>query len=111
MPATSLPSVVRLQVHAGIEAGNLVGVAVEGQGGVAAGGEEATFADPPFARLAPARMVDCGIDVGIKSVLSGIACLPGVERLLVGQRDADDRLDALEALFPRNNEPDRRTVL
>ena len=37
--------------------------------------------------------------------------LVGSDRLLLGERNADDRLDALEAVLPRHDEPDGCAVL
>src|SRR5690349_7003735 len=70
-------SEIHPQIHAVVEAGNFVGIAVEGQGGVATGTKKAAFADAPLGRLAPARMVDSRIDVGIETVLLRIGDLPG----------------------------------
>src|SRR4051812_40005004 len=56
------PSEIGGEVHVGIERGDLLGVAVEHER-VAA--EE--LADAPLRRLAPARMIDRRIDVGIEA--------------------------------------------
>src|SRR5690606_33569050 len=99
-------SVVGSQVHAVIEAGHLVRIAVEHQRRTAGGPEETTLADADFARLAPARMVDLRIDVGVEAIFLRLHASPRILRLLFHQRDADDRLDALEAVFPRHDQPD-----
>src|SRR5215204_3488853 len=57
-------SEVFLQVHARIQAGDLVGVAVEGQRG-----PPTEVADATLGGLAPARVVDGGVDVGVEAVL------------------------------------------
>lgn len=52
----------------GIEACNLFRITVEGQRIVPAAAEKAAFADPVLRRLAPARMVDGRVHVGIEAV-------------------------------------------
>src|SRR5438270_11623402 len=52
--------IVLFEVHAGVEAGHLLFVAVEHQGGAAA-----QFAEPSLTGLAPTRMVDVRVDVGV----------------------------------------------
>jgi hypothetical protein len=63
-------------------------------------------------RLAPARVIDVGVHVGVEAVLLGRGrgsrwsfgiCSASV--------DADDRLHALEAVLPRHHQPQRRAVL
>jgi len=54
------------QVHAGVEAGHLLGVAVERQRRAAS-----DLADPSLRRLAPARMVDRRVHVRVEAVLAG----------------------------------------
>src|SRR5262249_44854930 len=85
-------SVVAPQVHARIERCDLVAVAVEH---LRLPPQE--LADAAFGRLAPARMVDRGVDVGVEAVLARRLILPGVERLLLDELDLGDRLDVLEA--------------
>jgi len=67
--------------------------------------------DLPFFRLAPAWMIDRGIHVGVEAVFVGRRDVPGRRRLLLGKADLDDRLDALEAVFPRHHQPQWSTVL
>src|SRR6476620_6986912 len=93
------PSIELLQVHAGIEAGDLISVAVEHEGRAALH-EDAAFADAPFGGLAPARMIDRRVHVGIEAVLAWGLLVPSRRRLLLDQGHADDRLDALETVFP-----------
>src|SRR5690348_2593980 len=52
-----------------------------------------------------------GIDVGPEAVFGSLQLLPEAYRPLVGEGEADDRLDAFEAVFPRRYEPDRRAIL
>ncbi len=68
-------------------------------------------ADTPLRLLAPARMIDLGIDVRVEPVLARVLLRPRRLRLLLDERDADDGLDTLEAVLPRHDEPDRRAVL
>src|SRR5437899_1125655 len=64
-----------------------------------------------LASLAPAGMIDLRVDVGVEAVLVGRCHVPGGARLATGEADLHDRLDALEAVFPGHDEPQRRTVL
>src|SRR6476661_5991655 len=68
-------------------------------------------ADDLFARLAPARMRHLRIDVGPEAILRRLQCLPHALRTLVGETETHDRLDRLEAVLPRQGEPQRCTVL
>src|SRR5262247_3879756 len=102
--------VVGLEVEPAIELGHLLAVAIEHQGRPPFD-EQTALADPPLGRLAPARMVDSGIDVGIKAVFARVLHVPGAGRLRLGQRYAHDRLDPLEAVLPGYNQPDRSAVL
>src|SRR6516225_6126725 len=102
-------SVVSLQVHAGIERGDLLAIAVEDQGGPAL--PKQPVADAPFGGLAPTRMVDRRIDVGVEAILARVLACPRGLRLLLDELDANDRFDSLEAVFPRDDQADRRAVL
>src|SRR5438445_10986479 len=84
------------QVHAGVEAGHLLGVAVEGQRRAAA-----ELTDPSLRRLAPARMVDRRVHVRVEAVLAGRPAVPRGRRPGLDVADARDRLDALEPGLPR----------
>src|SRR5437667_6816102 len=108
IPALTLVriSVVFLQVHPVVQARNFVAIAVEGQGLAL---EE--LAQAPLSRLAPARMVDGRIYVGVEAVLVGVGQAPGGWRLLFRELDLDDRLDALESVLPRHHQPDGRAIL
>src|SRR5262245_11778606 len=90
--------VVAIEIHPGVEARDLIGVAVEHERLAPAG-----LADPLLGRLAPPRVIVVGIDVRQEAVLLGRVLVPRRTRLLVGERDLDDRLDALEAVLPRND--------
>src|SRR5882724_3275548 len=94
------------QVHAGVEAGNLAGVAVEGQGLAAA-----ELADAALLGLAPARVVDGRVDVRVKAVLAGRVPVPGGRRLLLDEGDLDDGFDALESVLPGHHQAHGRAVL
>src|SRR5262249_26798306 len=94
------------QVHPGIEAGDLIAIAVEHQGRTLQ-----EFADATLLRLAPAWMVDLGIDVGIEAVFVRGQGVPQSLRLLFDEADGDDRLDALETVFPGHDQTNRRPVL
>src|SRR5262245_34970775 len=83
-------SVVRLEVQTTVEARDLVAVAVEHERRPAPG-EQATLADAPLRRLAPARMVHLRVHVGIEAVLAGVGGLPGDGWLILDQADAHDR--------------------
>ena len=49
--------------------------------------------------------------VRIESIFIGRRRVPGIRRLLFGQADADDRLDAFEAVLPRHDETDGSSIL
>ena len=99
------PLVVLAQIHAGVEARDL-GIAVEHQRLLLE-----QFAQAALVGLAPARMIHGRIHVGIESILARVGDVPGRGRLLIGERDLHDRLDALEAVLPRHHQPDRRAIL
>ena len=56
-------------------------------------------------------MIHLGIDVGIETVFVGLHHVTAARRLLVDETDAHDTLDALEAILPGNDKPDRCAVL
>src|SRR5579859_731124 len=99
-------SVVCLQVHAGVEFSDLVGIAVEHERVTL---EE--FADATLFSLAPAWMVLSGIYVGIETILKRTGAVPRCGRLAGDQRYLHNALDALEAIFPGNYKPHGRAVL
>src|SRR5271157_1931191 len=65
-------SVVLPQVHALVEGGDPIAVAVEGEGGAAA-----ELAQAVLGGLAPAGMVDGGVHVGVEAVFPGVRQVPG----------------------------------
>src|ERR1700730_3096139 len=85
-----LGSVILLQVHSGVHASDLIAVAVEHESVAAE-----DFAEAAFLSLAPARMVDGGIHVGIKAVFVRSRERPCGRRLAFHKFNFDDRLDAL----------------
>src|ERR1019366_8130342 len=89
-----------------VDVGDAVAVAVEDQRRPVLAG-----ADHFLARLAPARMRHCRIDVGPEAVFRRLQRLPITLRPLLGEAEAHDRLDRLEAVFPRHRQPQRRAVL
>src|ERR1700680_2361701 len=68
-------------------------------------------AEHPFRRLAPARMRNFWVDVRPEPVLAALDGFPEGHRPLFGERKVDDRLDRFETVFPRQYQPQRRTVL
>src|SRR5688572_32978122 len=95
-----------LQVHAAVEVRDRVGVPVEGQGGAAR-----ELPDAALAGLAPARMIDLGVHVGVKAVFFGAGAVPSGARLLLDEADFYDRFGAFEAVLPRYYQAQRRAVL
>ena len=104
--ASNSASVIFLQVHAGVEAGDLVLITVEHEGVALE-----DFAEAAFFGLAPARMIDVGIHVGIEAVLVRVGEIPGCGRFFSDKFDFDDGLDALETVLPRNDHANGRAVL
>src|SRR5689334_22893922 len=86
-----------------VDSGDVVGVAVEQERRAALAG-----ADVLLARLAPARMRHLRIDVGPEAVLAALQRFPEALRPLVGEAEAGDRFDRLEAVLPRYRKPQRR---
>ena len=95
-----------LFLQALVQVGDVFAVAVEQQRRLALVG-----ADDLLGRLAPARMRDLRIDVGPEAVFGRLQRLPVALRPLVGEGEAHDRLDRLEAVLPRRREPHRRAHL
>src|SRR5438034_3753016 len=94
------------EIHAGVEVRDLVGVAVERERGAAP-----ELADPPLGGLAPARVVDRGVDVRVETVLLRRGLVPRGWRLLTREPDPHDRFRALESVLPRHDHADRGAVL
>lgn len=100
---------ILFEVHAGVHAGDLVGVAVEHLGGDGVGKEAGV--DAALVRLRPAGMVDVWIDVGVEAVFVGGHLVPEGVRLLVDEVEFDDGFGVLEAVFPWHDDADGRAVL
>src|SRR5688572_17440934 len=56
-------------------------------------------------------MIDRRVHVGVEAVGLRILDLPGVDRRPFDEAQLDDRLDALEAVLPRDDQTNRRAVL
>src|ERR1700676_2674625 len=106
LPSELRPSEIFLQIHAGVQTGDLVSVSVKHEGRTL---EE--FAQPALFRLTPAGMVHVRIHVGIETVFPRCGDIPGVQRLLFSETYAHDSLRTLESVFPRHDETDRRSIL
>src|SRR6266404_6732756 len=99
--------VILAKVHARVEAGDLVAVAIEQQSLV----RLEKFREAAFASLAPARMVDFGIHVGVEAVLLRGIKIPRSGRLVFDEADFHQRLDALESILPRDDHAHGSAVL
>src|SRR5262245_31796802 len=95
--------VVGLEVEPAIKACDLLAVAIEHQRRPPLH-EQPAFTDAALGGLAPARVVNVGINVGIKTVFARVLYVPGAGRLLLGEVDSDDRLDAFEAVLPGHHQ-------
>src|ERR1700720_4135982 len=98
--------VILLQIHPGVHACDRIAVAVEHQRVPAE-----DFAEAAFLGLAPARVIYCGIHVGIESVFGGGHAAPSGWWLTFHKFDFHDGLDALESIFPRDHHAHRSAVL
>ena len=56
-------------------------------------------------------MVYFGIHIGVEAILARLRHVPAGQRLLLGEANGDNALDALESVLPRYDEPQRRPVL
>src|SRR3984885_8872583 len=108
-PSVSATSEVFPQIHPTVETGYLRRVAIERERRLPP--PECARADETLACLAPARMIDRRVDVGQETILVGGGARPGGARCLFREFDADDGLDALEAVLPGDDQPQRRAVL
>src|SRR5882724_2332264 len=99
-------SVIFLQIHPIVKAGDLIAVAVEHER-VA----PENFAEAALRSLAPAWMVHGWIHVRVKAVLLGGVAVPGSGRLLLLEADSHDGFDALVAVFPGHHDAHRSPVL
>src|SRR5919199_6953683 len=94
------------QIHTAVQTGDVFGIAIEGQRLA-----PAEVADPPFACLTPAGVVDGWIDIGVKAVLARRRERPAGRRLSLREADLDNRLGALEAVLPGNDQSQGGAVL
>src|SRR5690606_31864003 len=78
------------QVEPRVEVSDELAITVEHQGVTAS-----ELTDAPLGCLAPPRVIDFGVDVGVEAVLVWRHDVPGVGRLLGGEGDLHYRLDAL----------------
>ena len=101
--------VVPVEVHAGVEGADLVGVAVEHEGGALLGVEGLTDAALVF--LAPSGVVVVGVDVGVEAVFVGGLVVPTGGGLRGEEFDGDDGFGGFVAVFPGNGEADGGAVL
>src|SRR4029077_13806374 len=72
---------------------------------------EQSAANNAFARLTPSRVINIWIYVGVKPVFVGRKLVPRGSRLVCYELNLDQRLGALEPVFPRNNQPNRGAIL
>src|SRR6266545_7226574 len=89
-----------------VHVGDELAVAVPHQGRPALVG-----AEDALGGLAPAGMRHLRVHIGPKAVFARLQRLPVGFRPLVGEFEADDRLDRFEAVFPRHRKTQRRAVL
>src|SRR5574341_2281356 len=88
--------VILPQVHPSVQRCDLVGVSVEHQRL-----PPPKLPDAPLGRLAPPRMVNCRVHVGVEAVFSWRRFLPRGVGLLTHKPDPHDRLCALKPVLPR----------
>src|SRR6266850_108563 len=69
------------------------------------------FAQSPLPRLAPARMINRRIHIRIKPILLRSQLIPRCFGLPFGELNADDGLDALKTILPRDGQTQGRAVL
>src|SRR6185437_6995337 len=94
------------QVHSRVQVRHLIRVPVEHERFLTS-----KLADAALARLRPARMIHRRIDVRVEAIFVRRRDLPRVQRLFVDERDPRDRLDALEAVLPRHDQPEGCAIL
>src|SRR5262245_40357104 len=80
-----------LEVHAGVEGGDLIPVAVEHERVAAL-----QLADATLRRLAPPGVAHFRVHVRVEAILAGSGFIPGRLRLVGREPDAHDGLAALE---------------
>src|SRR5450432_3183590 len=84
------------QIQPAVKTRYLGGVAVEGQGGLPR--TERIRTNVTFGCLAPPWMIDGRIDIGEEAILVGGGTRPSRARCVFAELNADDGLDALEAV-------------
>src|SRR6266508_4687042 len=100
---TSQDSVVLSQIHPRVQARNLIAVAVEQ---LRFPHEE--LADAPLgALIAKCRARATRVHIRVERVILRYRDLPARRGLFLDEPDLHDRFDALEAVLPRHDEPDR----
>src|SRR5579872_6882555 len=98
-------SIVSIEIQPGIQGGNLVSVAVKQQCFTLV-----QLAYAYFPRLGAPSIGGLGVDIGIKPVVAR-SLGPGCFRLLFLQMYRNNRLDALESIFPWNDQAQWGAVL
>src|SRR2546425_8635558 len=106
-------SIVLAQVHSGVHVRHLLGVTIEHErlSYSATKKRIGRFTDALLARLAPSWVIHCGVDVRMKAIRLWPRFHPGTGGLLLNKTDFGDRLNPLEAVFPRRHESQRCAVL
>src|SRR6516162_3534199 len=94
-----------LVLEPAVKVGDIIAVAVEDERRPAL-----VAPDQLFRGLAPARVRHLRIDVRPEAVFGGPQRLPIALRPLIGEVEAHDRLDRLEAVFPRHCQTQRRAL-
>src|SRR6266481_698092 len=102
----TLFSVKLLQIHSAVQARHLIRIAVENDSRSCE-----NLTQSPLPRLAPTWMVDVRIHIRIETVLAGRVAVPCHRWLRFLKAYFDDRLDALVAVFPRDDHTHGRAVL
>src|SRR5277367_5042771 len=95
-----------LQVHARVQTGDLVAVAIEHQGRPAQ-----KLAEAALLGLAPARVIDFRIYVRIETVFPRIRDVPSRARLNFYDFNFDQRFRTFESVFPGNDQADGSAIL
>src|ERR1043165_7513239 len=89
------PSILDIEIHPGVEAPHLVGVAVEHQGLT-----PPRLSDPLLGGLTPSWMIVMWINIRVEAVLLGCMATPCRRRFVLRQCNLNDRFDSLESVFP-----------
>ena len=74
---------IPFQIHASVEARDLIPVAIEHQRG-----PFQEFAEPPFLGLAPSRVIDVGVYIRVEAVLMRVRDIPGRRWQVFDEADA-----------------------